>query len=76
MFKPFKFAKEIKADAVHPFSALVTKEYVKKAHKEGIMVNPWTVNKEKEIKRMIFCGVDGIITDDPGSCNKLIEENK
>ena len=76
MFKPFKFAKEIKADAVHPFSALVTKEYVKKAHKEGIMVNPWTVNKEKEIKRMIFCGVDGIITDDPGLCNKLIEENK
>jgi glycerophosphoryl diester phosphodiesterase len=36
------------------------------------MVNPWTVNKEKEIKRMIFCGVDGIITDDPGLCNKLI----
>ena len=49
-----------------------TKEYVKKAHKEGIMVNPWTVNKEKEIKRMIFCGVDGIITDAPGLCNKLI----
>jgi glycerophosphoryl diester phosphodiesterase len=55
---------------------LVTKEYVKKANKEGLMVNPWTVNKEKEIKRMIACGVDGIITDDPGLCNKLIEENK
>ena len=76
MLKPFKFAKEIKADALHPFSALVTKNYMKKAHKEGFMVNPWTVNKEREIKRMIACGVNGIITDDPGLCNKLLEENK
>lgn len=75
MLKPFKFAKEIKADALHPYSALVTKEYVKKARKEGLMVNPWTVNKEKEIKRMISCGVSGIITDDPGLCNKLIENS-
>ena len=44
----------------------------KKAHKMGLMVNPWTVNKDKEIKRLINCGVDGIITDDPGLCNELI----
>ncbi len=76
MLHPMAFAKEIKADALHPFSLLVTKTYVNRAHKMGIMVNPWTVNKEKEIKRMIFCGVDGIITDDPGLCNELIEANK
>ncbi|MBR2876929.1 MAG: glycerophosphodiester phosphodiesterase [Clostridia bacterium] len=76
MFRPMAFAKDIHADALHPFSAFVTKEYVKRAHKMGLMVNPWTVNKEREIKRMIFCGVDGIITDNPGLCNELISKSK
>ncbi len=74
MFHPMAFAKEIHADALHPFSLLVTKVYVNRAHKMGIMVNPWTVNKEKEIRRMISCGVDGLITDDPALCNKIIAE--
>ena len=36
MLRPFKYAKEIKADALHPYSALVTKEYVKKAIAEDV----------------------------------------
>ncbi|MBE6749024.1 MAG: glycerophosphodiester phosphodiesterase [Ruminococcaceae bacterium] len=75
MFRPMAFAKEIGADALHPFKMFINKGYVKKAHKMGLMVNPWTVNKDKEIEKMISCGVDGIITDNPGLCNTLINEN-
>ena len=63
--KPVAFAKEIGADALHPYFRLVNKQYVKNAHDAGIMVNPWTVNAEKDIDRMIDLGVDGIITDFP-----------
>ena len=44
---------------------IVDEKYVKKAHHAGIMVNPWTVNSEKQIDKMIELGVDGIITDFP-----------
>lgn len=70
--RPISFAKEIGADALHPFFIHATKHYVKKAHKAGLQVNPWTVNKEKTIKKLIAAGVDGIITDDPGLVNKLL----
>lgn len=63
--KPVAFAKEIGADALHPYFRLVNKQYVKAAHDAGIMVNPWTVNTEKAIDTMIDLGVDGIITDFP-----------
>ena len=31
----------------------------------GLQVNPWTVDSEKTIDKMINLGVDGIITDFP-----------
>lgn len=71
---PVSFAKSIKADAIHPVGLILTKSTVVRAQKAGIMVNPWTITKEKDIKRMIALGVDGLITDDPGACNRLIEE--
>lgn len=70
--RPIIFAKEIGADALHPFYMLVSKGYVEKAHKAGIKVNPWTVNKEKIAKKLLNAGVDGLITDDPGLMNRII----
>lgn len=70
--RPVGFAKEIGADALHPFYATVTKLYVERAHKAGLQVNPWTVNKDKDVKRLIKYGVDGIITDNPGLVNMLL----
>ena len=68
-YKPVTFAKEIGADALHPYFRLVNKQYVKAAHDAGVMVNPWTVNSEKAIDSMIELGVDGIITDFPDVCS-------
>lgn len=68
------FAKSIDADALHPHQIFVTKELVESAHENGIMVNPWTVNKEKDMKKLLGFGVDGLITDVPNIAKKAIEE--
>ncbi len=70
--RPVSFCKEIGADALHPFYMYVTRLYVERAHRAGIQVNPWTVNKESTVKHLLKIGVDGLITDDPGMCNRLV----
>ena len=74
LFGYVKFAKKIKADYLHPHYFAVTKTYVRKLHKNGIGVNPWTVNKPNDIKKMLRMGVDGIITDLPALVNELVAE--
>ena len=72
--KEVDFAKCIGADALHPYLWLVDKILVDNAHKNGMTVNPWTVNKERDIKRLVELGVDGVITDVPNVAKKIIEE--
>jgi glycerophosphoryl diester phosphodiesterase len=72
--KAVDFAKSIGADALHPHQVYVSKEYVEEAHENNIMVNPWTVNKQKDIIKMVEYGVDGIITDVPNIAKKVISE--
>ena len=47
---------------------------IKKAHKLGMYVNAWTVNKEEDIRWCIEQGVDFITTDDPMLVKKIIKE--
>ena len=70
--RPGSFAREIGADALHPLYIYVTRLYVERAHRAGIQVNPWTVNKESTAKHLLKLGVDGLITDEPGLMNKVI----
>lgn len=67
------FAKSIDADALHPHQMFVTQKLIDEAHENGIMVNPWTVNKEKDIIKLVKMGVDGVITDVPNIAKRLIE---
>lgn len=67
------FAKSIGADALHPHQLFVSPALVEAAHENGIMVNPWTVNKEKDIIKLVKMGVDGVITDVPNVAKRLIE---
>ena len=71
---PIKFALSIGVDALHPIYIGVNKRYVEKAHKAGLMVNPWTVNSPKIAQKLIDAGVDGIITDNPGMVNMLLNK--
>lgn len=72
IFGYVEYAKKIKADYLHPHFISVTKQYVKKLHKNGIKVNVWTVNKPETVKKLLEMGVDGIITDVPQMVNALV----
>ncbi len=58
-------AKKINAKAINIDYKLLNRKIVKKIQSEKLIVNAWTVNDRKEIKRIIKLGVDGIITDYP-----------
>lgn len=57
-------------DVYSPYYKLLRRRHIRKLHKMGIAVIPWTVNSVKAMKRLRKKGVDGIITDYPN----LIEE--
>lgn len=40
-------------------------EWVDEAHKLGMSVNVWTVNKEEQMRQAVTWGVDAITTDEP-----------
>jgi glycerophosphoryl diester phosphodiesterase len=52
---------------VGPYHRLVTPRRVGAAHRAGLSVIPWTVNRPRAWERLIRADVDGIITDDPGA---------
>lgn len=49
----------------------ITPANVQKAHEEGLLVIPWTVNEESRMRELISLGVDGLITDRPDLLLKL-----
>lgn len=55
-FKPF---------IISPNYKLLTPEYLKKCHDQGMKVIVWTVNTKSEINKFKAMGVDGIISDYP-----------
>lgn len=69
---PISYAKSIGADALHPMYIYVNRSYVKMAHKAGLAVNVWTCDSTRIIKKMLRCGVDGIITDNPDRVKSII----
>ncbi len=49
-------------------------KWIKSAHKLGLTVNVWTVNKEEDLRWVIEHGVDYITTDNPVLAKQLISE--
>ena len=59
----------------YKFSVLKKKpNWIKQAHKLGMTVNIWTVNKEEDIRWCIKNGADMITTDNPMLVRQLIDE--
>jgi len=59
------------ADIISPYYLYVTSEFVQHCHLKNIEVLPWTVNKEKTMKKMLDYGVDGIISDYPDRLHRV-----
>lgn len=60
-------AKVSGADILSPDFSLVTPEEVAVAHRLGLQVAPYTVDRPEDWKLMADAGVDAIITDNPGA---------
>ena len=52
-------------DVYSPNYKHVNKDMIEAAHSQDIQVIPWTVNDEKNMRKLIALGVDGLITDYP-----------
>lgn len=60
--------------ALNPHFRDSTLRLVTAAHRKGQRVNVYTVNDEKEIRRLAHIGVDGIFTDDALTAEKALTE--
>lgn len=58
-------------DVYSPNYHLLKKRSIEELHARGIRVIPWTVNRTKDMERLIGWGVDGIITDYPNQLIRL-----
>ncbi len=57
-----------------PHYKKVSQKMVDKAHRWGMKVIPWTVNKRSNLTYMLQVGVDAIITDYPNRMQKWLKE--
>ncbi len=64
--------RELGAEAAHPGSDLVTREGVACLREAGLDVNAWTVNSTDKARRLVACGVTGLITDFPLQCREWV----
>jgi len=47
---------------------------IERAHKAGLSVRTWTVNKPKRAIKLTKMGIDGIITDNPKVIIEVLAE--
>ncbi|MFH0760018.1 MAG: glycerophosphodiester phosphodiesterase family protein [Bacteroidota bacterium] len=59
----------------NPYYMLVTRKLLKQLHKRRIQLYAWTVNKDKDIQKMMDLGVDGIITDYPHRVKAIVDQH-
>lgn len=59
------------ADFLSVKNTYIDRRFVEEAHASGKEVHAWTVNYPGDVKRMMSCGVDNIITDDPALVHQV-----
>ncbi|MBC2582669.1 glycerophosphodiester phosphodiesterase [Clostridium sp. DJ247] len=74
LYNVHEYAKSTGADALHPFfPAIMDRAIVSNIKENGIIINTYTVNEEKYMKKLISLGINGIITNYPDKLKKVLE---
>ncbi|KAI0768633.1 PLC-like phosphodiesterase [Trametes elegans] len=60
--------------ALEGYMTFTTREMVKEAHKLGLFVKPFTVNRMNIVEELLDWKVDGIITDYPSVVRRLVQQ--
>lgn len=71
LLEPWTYAKEIGANSIHPNYRVATDSIIEQSERNGIPVRPYTVNKSKEMKRLLSAGTSAFITDYPERAMEL-----
>ncbi len=58
----------------HPSFTLIDKDIVEDMHANGVGLNVWTVNEEKDIRDVKALGVDGIISNYPDRVSEILSQ--
>ena len=61
----------VRCRIIQPGNQQVDKEFVEEAHHHDLEVNPFFADDEAEMRRLITCGVDGILTNRPDRLKML-----
>ena len=74
LVRPWNYAREVGVEALHPHygQTIFFEDFCRSAHEAGLAVNVWTVNFEKDMKRVIELGCDMMITNYPDRARALI----
>lgn len=72
MYEPWHYARQMGAQAIHPYyPSLQAPGLVAGCKEAGVLINPWTVDGEKEIAWLLSLGVNAIITNVPDVAYRL-----
>lgn len=71
--KSLHCAHAVGCTVLQPGHAVTTPELVAAAHAKGMVVNPFYADTEAEMRRLIDCGVDGILTNYPTVLQDLLK---
>ena len=67
-------AASFRADGISPIRGSTTRRLVRRAHRAGMTVLPWTVDEPATMHSMIDAGVDGVITDYPDRLRTIMAQ--
>lgn len=65
-------ASEMGCSNSQPLNTITTRQFCDEAHQLGLIVHPFYADDEAEMERLIECGVDGILTNEPEGMMRLL----
>jgi glycerophosphoryl diester phosphodiesterase len=72
---PIGLVRSADAQAYHPAAWVIDPEEIPVLQRQGIKVNVWTINLDKDMRLFRSAGADGIITDFPEDLKIILNEN-
>lgn len=74
LYMPWIYTEAIRAKGFHPNYKTIPIEIIKSSIENGVAVRPYTVNKKKEMERLLKINCSAMITDDPVKAVQLRKE--
>ena len=71
--RPIPRALALGAVALLPYWMIASRGLIRRAHRAGLQIIPWTVNYPLHMRRMILDGVDGLITNYPARLTGVVD---